>query len=100
MCYPKPGPRCSGHAKQKVVSTHKKMMEAQDKDDVESYVSAADEHALAQQDYDMTPKGQQALLTAIENTGDKDYKLRNRQERGALKRAEALKKMGRKTKGH
>lgn len=99
MCYPKPGPRCSGHAKQKVVSTHKKMMEAQDKDDVESYVSAADEHALAQQDYDMTPKGQQALLTAIENTGDKDYKLRNRQERGALKRAEALKKIGKKDQG-
>ena len=63
--------------------------------------SAADEHALAQQDYDMTPKGQQALLTAIENTGDKDYKLRNRQERGALKRAEALKRdSGERPRGH
>lgn len=99
MCYKRPGPRCSGHAKQKLDATHKRMIEAQDKDDVEAYVTAADEYKLAQQDYDMTPKGQKSLKEAIERTGDKDYTLRNRQERGALKRAEALRKIGKRDEG-
>ena len=99
MCYKRPGPRCSGHAKQKLDATRKRMIEAQDKDDVEAYVTAADEYKLAQQDYDMTPKGQKSLKEAIERTGDKDYTLRNRQERGALKRAEALRKIGKRDEG-
>lgn len=89
MCYAKPGPRCSAHARQALVAAHKAVEEAETDDDLFAATAALQE---ATTQYEMTEAGQEELRHKIENasTDAERAKLENRLQSGILNRKEAL----------
>ena len=61
MCYPKPGPRCSGHAEKKLSKKTEALMEIYRKEDKSKLDKALTEFKSARDEYDSTPKGQKDL---------------------------------------
>jgi hypothetical protein len=83
MCYPKPGPRCSAHAKAKYVSLLQKQKASRDSNNLtweqrKKLQAAVD---AAELDYDSTPVGQARLELRIkqgmERNGDISERLEN-----------------------
>lgn len=90
MCYPKPGPRCSAHAKTKYVSLLQKQKAARDSnsltwDQRQKLQAAVD---AAELDYDSTPVGQARLELRIKQGMSRNGDITER-----LENARALRKM-------
>lgn len=68
MCYPKPGPRCSNHAKQSLDSAKKALMKAKKEGNKNMEQVAIIDLKNAMNDYDSTPAGQADLVNKIEET--------------------------------
>lgn len=83
MCYPKPGPRCSAHAKTKYVSLLQKQKAARDNNSLTWEQSQKLKAAVdaAELDYDSTPVGQARLELRIKQgmsrNGDIEERLEN-----------------------
>jgi hypothetical protein len=73
MCYPKPGPRCSAHAKTRYIRLLQKQQALINASDItwEQSRKLQAEVAIAELDYDSTPVGQAHLKLRIEQ--GKDY---------------------------
>lgn len=94
MCYKSPGPRCSSHAKMALDKAVRDLQDAywnrsQDADGVDD---AYAKMRKAQDDYDMTPEGQEELRGMIQHPGMKlkHHLLELRLERGINLRQAAL----------
>lgn len=87
MCYAKPGPRCSAHAK-KILKDAEAVFKAAKTQGAQQ--DAYDALRKAQAEYDMTPEGQKALRTLIDAGRDTDGSLATRLQQGAINRKEAL----------
>lgn len=103
MCYAKPGPRCSRHARSALISISQQLSATETQISLVSPDMANDlkrtytrlllKHALATQEWYETKQGQLYLQTAIENPGiDGDVlaQLQARLERGKSSRAAKL----------
>lgn len=83
MCYPKPGPRCSAHAKTRYVMLLQKQKEARGNDDMtwEQRQKLKADVDAAELDYDSTPVGQARLELRIKQgmsrNGDIEERLEN-----------------------
>lgn len=85
MCYKKPGPRCSGHARKAL----RKAQVAYQKDtNYDNYVAMR----KAQEEYDLTPAGQKDIAAQMEAEAnfEKRYMLQQRLEHAVKAREEAL----------
>lgn len=85
MCYKKPGPRCSGHARKAL----RKAQVAYQKDtNYDNYVAMR----KAQEEYDLTPAGQKDITAQMEaeSNFEKRYMLQQRLEHAVEARQEAL----------
>lgn len=69
MCYPKPGPRCSYHAKKQLIiaKQNRKNTDIRDQD---AYMKAKTQLEQAELDYDSTPAGMAILKLRIERGED------------------------------
>lgn len=85
MCYPKPGPRCSHHAR-------KKMANAKRAYQLEKSYEAYEQLMAAQDEFDATKAGQDALRVAIDRESklDKKFLLQARLEQSIHRRKSAL----------
>lgn len=85
MCYRKPGPRCSSHARANLKQAKQAWNETQSSD-------AYDKLKQAQKEYDMTPEGMSMLEGKIASTIDEatQEQLRNRLEYARVMRKAAL----------
>jgi hypothetical protein len=79
MCYKAPGPRCSAHAKKKLISaiTHLKSLSLFN-DPPEVYDDAKQAVADAKMDYDSTPAGQKYLQLRIDQGMDRSGEYKER----------------------
>lgn len=94
MCYPKPGPRCSAHAK-KTLNT------AAFNYQVEPNIFTYETLQEAQADFDSTPAGQKHLrakMSAAKANSDEYFEYQNRLALGAEKRSQALAAYEKKTR--
>lgn len=90
MCYPKPGPRCSAHAAAALKKASDAFKEAAVSRDEEATIAARENLTKAQDDFYMTPKGQEYLKAKIKETGDPSGDLFFKLEYGILAREEAI----------
>lgn len=90
MCYPKPGPRCSAHAKTKYVSLLQKQKEARDNNSLTWDQRQKLQEAVnaAELDYDSTPVGQSRLELRIKQGMNRNGDIAER-----LENARALRTM-------
>lgn len=72
MCYKKPGPRCSYHAKKKLREAKAKLKETGFDHGMEVYAKAKEEVEAAQLDYDSTPAGMGEMKLRIERKEDRN----------------------------
>lgn len=70
MCYKKPGPRCSYHAKKKLREAKANLKEKGFGSGMEVYTQAKEEVEAAQLDYDSTPAGMAEMKLKIERGED------------------------------
>ena len=71
MCYPKPGPRCSAHAKERYIMLRHKQRELMKKDhSFDEYAAIQAEIDAAELDYDSTPVGQARLELRLKQETD------------------------------
>lgn len=92
MCYPKPGPRCSAHAKTKYVSLLQKQKAARDGNSIswdqrQKLQAAVD---AAELDYDSTPVGQARLELRIKQGMNRNGDITERLENARALRAMQL----------
>lgn len=71
MCYKSPGPRCSYHAKKKLIATKKTLKEEGFSGGMENYERLKDEVVKAELDFDSTPAGMAAIRLRIERGEDR-----------------------------
>jgi hypothetical protein len=92
MCYPKPGPRCSAHAKAKYVSLLQKQKAARDSNSLTWEQSQHLKTAVnaAELDYDSTPVGQARLELRIKQGMSRDGDIEERLENARALRAMQL----------
>jgi hypothetical protein len=90
MCYPKPGPRCSAHAKARYVSLLQKQKAGREDNSLtwEQNQKLRAEVAAAELDYDSTPVGQARLELRIKQGMNRNGDITER-----LENARALRKM-------
>lgn len=91
MCYPKPGPRCSGHALKSMRQSYD-AFEAEPANSPRKFELYVD-YRKKRNEFFATPAGQAWLNRQIVETGDPDGSLAMMQERGAQQRAEALREL-------
>lgn len=72
MCYPKPGPRCASHAKQRLKTTKRALL-GTPKNDFVAYEKAMDSHKQAINDYYMTSEGIKFLEQKTETNSNPKY---------------------------
>jgi hypothetical protein len=72
MCYPKPGPRCSAHAKERYILLRHKQRALMKKPgySFDEYLAIQDEIDAAELDYDSTPVGQARLELRLKQETD------------------------------
>ena len=72
MCYPKPGPRCSAHAKERYIMLRHKQRALKRKpgDSFDEYLALQEEIDAAELDYDSTPVGQARLELRLKQEMD------------------------------
>lgn len=92
MCYPKPGPRCSGHAEEELVKRADELRAAQSKGlavSRDAVGAAYGRFFAAQEEYDSTPNGIKDLEQELESTIDEEKieELSGRIDRGKYRRA-------------
>lgn len=83
MCYAKPGPRCTSHARKSLIAAQLAYTSVRSFENFEKM-------KIAQADYDMTPGGQRELLKTIMQDGDETGLLNTRLTYGRQMRALAL----------
>ena len=71
MCYKSPGPRCSYHAKKKLIAAKKTLQAEGFNGGMELYEKLKDEVAKAELDFDSTPAGMAAIKLRIERGEDR-----------------------------
>lgn len=91
MCYPKPGPRCSAHARTSLLRAKDRVMGASPFDNPEHYMKMKEAEKKAKDSFDATPAGQRYLKRRIVQGMDKDGSYAARLELGKLRREEMLK---------
>lgn len=90
MCYPKPGPRCSSHAKTALLKAKIAIQEALTDGNTEAMMQAREAAEKARDDFDATPLGQKYLERRILQGMDHQGKYSLRKELGAARRADQL----------
>lgn len=101
MCYKFPGPRCSGHAKDRLVKAQNDYDEAEkngtDTEKYEAYAHLQD----CLEEYYMTPKGQEKLREKIakETNSEEKAKLQDKLDYGIMSREYALEAIKAEDKG-
>lgn len=71
MCYKSPGPRCSYHAKKKLIASKKELQEQGLSGGMEVYAQFKDAVEKAQLDFDSTPAGMAEMKLRIERGEDR-----------------------------
>lgn len=79
MCYPKPGPRCSSHAKKRYIMLRQKFQSMRGSFTWEEHNSMQEEVDAAELDFDSTPVGQARLELKIKQ-GDRRGEIKERLE--------------------
>lgn len=78
MCYKSPGPRCSYHAKKKLISAKKELKDKGFSGGMEVYSQLKDAVEKAQLDFDSTPAGMAEIKLRIERGEDRRGDMRAR----------------------
>lgn len=72
MCYPKPGPRCSSHARTRLAEAYRNSEAAVQSGDPDAIAKAKEAVNAARADFDETPAGQKLMLKAAEIAPSKE----------------------------
>lgn len=91
MCYKYPGPRCSSHAAKELEKARDEYDVALKTNDPDACIEAKAKLAEAENNYYMTPQGQESLRQEIATMGDPDGELAYKLEFGVMAREEAIK---------
>lgn len=91
MCYPKPGPRCSAHAKSKLDKTRHAYDRAVALHDFESFDTARTAYREAEAEYNTTPAGLEELRVKLAVAeGDAQIKLSHTYHHAKITRSDAI----------
>lgn len=89
MCYPKPGPRCSAYAAEKIAIARRNVFILRDnrKEDYASFEKAMKVLDKAQNEYEITPAGIHDLEYYVKENPDSEYYKNKLEEAKALRQA-------------
>lgn len=87
MCYAKPGPRCSAHARASLVRAKQALKKTNKFTDPEQYLVLKEKEAQARLDFDATPAGQKYLARRIVQYSDHEGVKAEYEDRLALGKA-------------
>ena len=99
MCYKKPGPRCSYHAKKQLQTANAMLKATGFKHGMEEYAKAKEEVEAAQLDYDSTPAGMAEMKLKIERKEDRQGTIAARLDYCKANREAMLAKVKQKDQG-
>ena len=75
MCYAKPGPRCSTHAKQILHQLNLKAYQAKQEGRYEDMYALTPAINIAEEEYDATPAGRKEIIDLIKDIEDAKYRI-------------------------